>query len=106
MAEEKITPVQEYEMDDIRVSLDIDDNTSIECKILTIFEAAGKDYIALIPLDENGKENEAGDVYLYGYSEDEQGLPAVRYIDDADEYEAAADRFDELLDEAMYDEMD
>lgn len=106
MAEEKITPVQEYEMDDIRVSLDIDDNTTIECKILTIFEAAKKDYIALIPLDENGKENKDGDVYLYGYSEDKDGIPAVRYIDDPDEYEAAADRFDELLDEAMYENMD
>ena len=44
-------------------------------------------------------------MYLYRYYEDENGLPSVEYIDDPDEYEAAADRFDELLDEEMFEEM-
>ncbi len=104
MAEEKITPVQENEIDNIRVTLDLDDGSTVECKILTIFEAAEKDYIALLPLDQSG--NEIGDVYLYRYYEDEQGLPSVSYIDDEEEYEIATDRFDELLDEAQFDEMD
>lgn len=106
MSEEKITPVTESEIDNIRVSLDLDDGSKVECKILTIFEAAGKEYIALLPLDADGKENPDGDVYLYRYAEDEKGIPSVEYIADADEYEAAADRFDELLDEAYYDSMD
>ena len=102
---EKITPVTEDEIDDIRVSLDTDEG-SIECRILTIFEVAHQDYIALLPLDEKGNDNANGDVFLYGYAEDEQGLPSLRYIDDDEEYEAVADRYDELLDEAFYDSID
>lgn len=104
MANEKIKPVTEDEIDDIRVTLDLDDG-KVECRILTIFEADKKDYIALVPLDSKGQDNAEGNVYLYKYFEDEQGLPSIEYIDDPDEYEAAADRFDELLDEEMYEEM-
>lgn len=102
--ENKITPVTEDEIDDIRVTLDLDDG-EVECRILTIFEADDNDYIALLPLDENGEDNENGDVYIYRYYEDEQGLPSVEYIDDPEEYEIVADRFDELLDEELYDDM-
>lgn len=102
--EEKITPVTEDEIDNVRVTLDLDDG-SVECKILTIFEVEDQDYIALIPLDEKGNENENGEVYLYRYFEDEKGLPSIENIETEEEYEIAADRFDEILDEEMFDEM-
>lgn len=102
---EKITPVTPDEVDNIRVTLDTEEG-EIECRILTIFEVDGQDYIALLPLDENGNDNEEGAVYLYRYAEDEQGLPSVEYIADEEEYEAAADRYDELLDEAFYDSIE
>ena len=38
MQNEKIKPVTEDEIDDIRVTLDLEDG-EIECRILTIFEA-------------------------------------------------------------------
>lgn len=105
MAEnEKIIPVTEDEIDDIRVSLELDDG-EVECKILFIFEIKDQDYIALIPLDEKGNENEDGEVFLYRYFEDDQGLPSIENIESEEEYELAADRFDEILDENMYDEM-
>ena len=105
MAEnEKIIPVSEDEIDDIRVSLELDDG-EVECKILFIFDIKDQDYIALIPLDEKGNENEEGEVFLYRYFEDEQGLPSIENIASEEEYELAADRFDEILDENMYDEM-
>ena len=102
---ENITPVTPEEADDIRVTLDTDEG-EIVCRILTIFDVDGQDYIALMPVDENDEDNAEGAVYLYRYAEDEQGLPAVEYIDDEDEYEAAADRYDELLDEAFYNSLD
>jgi len=102
---ELITPVTEDEIDDIRVTLDTEDG-EIVCRILTIFEVDSKDYIALMPLDEKGNDNAEGAVYLYRYFEDTLGLPSVEYIDDEDEYEAAADRYDELLDEAFYDSIE
>lgn len=102
---EKITPVTEDEIDNIRVTLDTEEG-EIECRILTIFEVDKRDYIALMPLDKDGNDNAEGAVYLYRYHEDELGLPSVEYISDEDEYEAAADRYDELLDEAFYDSLD
>ena len=103
--ENNITPVTEDEIDDIRVTLELEDG-EVECRILTIFDADDNDYIALLPLDDKGEDNADGEVYLYRYYEDEEGLPSVEYIDDPEEYEIAADRFDELLDEELYDSID
>ena len=75
----------------------------MECAILTIYEAAGKDYIALLPLNENG-DNETGEVYLYRYTE-EDGQPSLDNIEDDEEYEAASDGFDQWLDEQEYNEL-
>lgn len=102
---EKITPVTEDEMDDIRVTLELDEG-DVECRILTIFEADNRDYIALIPLDRDGNDDEEKGVYIYRYYEDEKGLPSLEYIEDEEEYEIASDRFDELLDEDYFDSLD
>ena len=80
------------------VELTLDNDEIIECAILTVYEAAGKEYIALLPLDENLEPNEAGDVYLYQYNETEDGEPDLGNIEDDDEYEIAADAFDEWMD--------
>ena len=72
----------------------------------TIFTIGERDYIALLPLDENGEENEEGEVFIYRYSEDSEGNPSLDNIEDDEEYEAVSDRFDELLDEAAFEEMD
>lgn len=103
--EELITPVTPDEADDIRVTLDTEDG-EIVCRILTIFDTDGQDYIALMPLDENDQDNADGAVYLYRYAEDEEGLPSLEYIEDEEEYEAVADRYDELLDEEFYNSME
>lgn len=91
--------------DDIVVTLDLDDGISVECEILTIFTVGEHDYIALLPLDEKGEANDEGEVYIYRYYEDEDGTPELGNIDDDEEYEAVSDRFDELLDEAEYEDL-
>lgn len=101
---EKATPVTEDEMDDIRVELELDDET-VQCKILTIFETEGQDYIALIPVDENDEENEDGDVYIYRYFEDEEGNPSLENIEDEDEAEMIEDIFEQWLDDQEFEEM-
>lgn len=98
------TPVRPEEADDIRVTLDLEDG-SVECKILTILETGGKEYIALLPLDENGNEPDDGDVYLYRYFEDADGMPSIENIESDEEYEIAADLFDEWMDDEMFDDM-
>lgn len=84
------------------VTLDLDDGSQLECEVLTIFEVNGQDYIALLP---NPEDEENEEVYIYRYDEDEEGNPSLTNIEDDDEYEAVADRFDELLDEAAFDDM-
>ena len=86
------------------VDIELDDGT-VTCKIITIFECDKKDYIAILPVDENEKPI-SEDVWIYGYTEDAEGNPDLHYIDDDDEYDAAADAFDEYLDELEFDEMD
>ena len=98
--------INNLEDDDMFVTLELDDGSSVECQILTIFEADGRDYIALLPLDENGDTNEDGEVFIYRYSEDAEGNPSLENIEDDDEYEVVSDRFDELLDEAEFEDLD
>ena len=41
------------------ITLTMEDDTEVECAILTVFPVDAKEYIALLPLDENG-QNESG----------------------------------------------
>ena len=82
----------------VTIELTLDNDEVIQCAILTVFEAGGKEYIALIPLDDNMEFDADSDIYLYRYSEDENGEPELGNIEDDDEYEAAADAFDEWMD--------
>jgi len=89
--------------EEMTVTLDLDDGTQLECVVLTIFEAGGRDYIALLPID--SAEADDGEVYLYRYLEDSDGNPSLDNIEDDAEYEIVEEAFDELLDEQEYDEL-
>ena len=89
--------------EEMTVTLTLDDGTDLECVVLTIFEAADKEYIALLPLD--GNEADDGEVYLYRYTEDADGNPDIQNIESDEEYEIVADAFDELLDTEEYEEI-
>lgn len=87
------------------VTLTLDDDTVVECAVLTVFPAGGKEYIALLPLNEDG-DNEDGEVYIYRFKEEGEDGPTLENIEDDDEYEMAADAFDEMLDAAEFEESD
>lgn len=88
----------------VTVTLTLDNDEVVECAVLTIYEADEREYIALLPLNEDG-ENEDGDVFIYRYREVD-GEPTLENIEDDDEYEVAADAFDEWLDEQDFDALD
>ena len=88
--------------EEMTVTLTLDDGSQLECVILTIFEAGGRDYIALLPME--GEDADEGEVYLYRYTEID-GNPDLQNIEDDEEYEIVADAFAELLDEQEYDEL-
>ena len=90
--------------EEMTVELELDDGKIVNCVVITILEVDGKDYIALLPLDEKG-ENVDGEVWFYRYSENEKDPneePVLTYIEDDDEYEAVADAFDEYLDDQEF----
>ena len=105
--EEKLNPDDE----EMTVTLDLEDGP-VTCAIVTIFNVGEQDYIALLPLDENG-QNEDGEVWFYRYWEDENDPnvePVLDYIDDDDEYEYDDEDdyiTDDILDDAeVYSEDD
>lgn len=99
-------PSEEELDDDVMVTVQLDDGREIECEILTIFEAGGREYIALEPVEEMLKDDdEDEEIFLYRFHEDEDGNATLENIQSDEEYEIVSDRFDELLDEAMFDEL-
>lgn len=94
--------MREQQNEEITVTLTLDNDEVLECAVLTIYETGGRQYIALLPLDENGEEE--GDVYIYRYIETDPENPDLENIEDDEEYEIAADAFDEWLDEQEFEE--
>ncbi|MBO5291628.1 MAG: DUF1292 domain-containing protein [Lachnospiraceae bacterium] len=97
----------EFTDEEMTVSLELEDGTNVTCGIITILTVQDQDYIVLLPLNEDGK-NEDGEVWFYRYYEDEKDVnaePVLEYIEDDDEYEMVSDAFDEYLDNAEFDEL-
>ena len=91
--------------ENLTVTLTLDNDQVLECAVLTIFSAGDRQYIALLPL-EDAEDTEEGDVFIYRFEEDENGEPTLDNIEDDDEYELAADAFDEWLDEQDFEELE
>lgn len=75
------------------ITLEYDDGKELECEIMGVFEAEGKEYIALIPQD--GTD----DVYIYGYKEVGDDEFELVDIEDDEEFNKAVEEFDKLMDE-------
>lgn len=93
--------------EEMTVDLDLDDGRHVTCSIVTILTVSNRDYIVLLPLNEEG-QNDSGEVWFYRYMEDEQNPneePTLEYIEDDEEYEAVGEAFDEYLDSVEFDEM-
>lgn len=76
----------------------------VDCGIIASFPLEGKDYVALLPLTpiEGLEENE---ILLYAYTREGDEFDLID-IEDDDEFEKVADAFDEMLDEAAFQDMD
>ena len=97
---------QEAADEEMTVTLDLEDGSSVTCAIVTILTVQNQDYIVLLPLEEDG-ENHDGMVWFYRYFENENDPneePVLEYIEDDEEYEIVADAFDEYLDNVEFDE--
>ena len=88
------------------VTLLLDNDESIECAILCILPVADREYIALLPLDEEEEDAEESKVFLYRYVVGEDDEPQLENIEDDDEFEQVADAYDEWLDTQEYEALD
>ena len=86
------------DLDEMFVTLTFDDGEEEECEVITIFEAKGRDYIALIPVETMDEED--SEIYFYRYKEDAEGNPSLENIEADDEYDMVVDAFDTLIEEA------
>lgn len=102
MTDNDVMNSEEYmEEDDLgSVILTLDDDTELECSILCIYPVGDKEYIALLPMNDDSDE-----VLIYRFIDNgEDQDPELENIEDDDEYDAAVDAFDEILDEDEFDE--
>lgn len=92
--------------DDLRiVTLTLDDDEVIECAELCTFDAGEHSYIALVPLTGDDEDDEESEVYIYRYLVNAEGQPELENIESDEEYDIAADAFDEWCDEMEFEEL-
>lgn len=105
--DQNVLQQSEDQDEEMTVTLDLEDGSSVTCAIVTILPVNKKDYIVLLPLEEEG-ENHDGMVWFYRYFENEEDPneePVLEYIDDDEEYDMVSDAFDEYLDNVEFDEL-
>ena len=66
--EKNINTEQELDDEEMTVELELEDGSVVNCAVITILTVEKKDYIVLLPLNEDG-ENTDGEVWFYSYSE-------------------------------------
>ena len=94
------------ENESLTVTLTLDNNEELECAVLNIFEADEKEYIALLPLDENG-DNTDGQIYLYRFIDNgEEEEPGLENIEEDEEFDRVSAIFNEWLDTQEFGDID
>lgn len=79
------------------VTLTLEDDTELECEVIGIFEVEDKEYIALLPLDDE-------EVLLYGYKELSEDEFDLIQIEDEDEFDLVSEAFSVLFSDEYDDE--
>ena len=77
------------------VEIEMEDGSIAEAEVLGGFEMEGEKYVALVV---EAEEEDERDVLIYRYFE-EDGNAGIESIDDEEEYNAAADLLEVLMDE-------
>lgn len=94
------------ENESLTVTLTLENNEELECAVLNIFEAEEKEYIALLPLDENG-DNTDGQIYLYRFIDNgEEEEPGLENIEEDEEFDRVSAIFNEWMDTQDFGDID
>lgn len=86
---------QDGQDEEMNITLEFDDGEKVEVTPLFIFNLDGKDYIALVPVDE-----ESEDVYLYIYHDLADEEFEFLDIEDDEEFDRVAAEFERIIEES------
>lgn len=85
--------------------LELDDGSFLDCAVISLFEVEGKDYIALVSLEDLESDEEESALLLYRYVESpEDESFTLDNIEDDEEYELVTSVLDEILEEEANEE--
>ena len=101
------TRIENGEQDTVDVEIESKEGKIeiVTCAIIIVLTVNSKDYIVLLPLDENGQNND-GNVWFYEFIVNgDDSEPELGYISDDAEYEAVAEAFNLYLDDVEFDEL-
>lgn len=87
------------------MTLDLDDGGKLECIVLNVFPVNNREYIALLPMNDEGRVEEDAQIFLYRFEELGDDEVNLETIEDDDEFELVSDYFDEMLDEQEFNEL-
>ena len=87
------------------MTLDLDDGGKLECIVLNVFPVNNREYIALLPMNDEGHVEEDAQIFLYRFEELGDDEVNLETIEDDDEFELVSDYFDEMLDEQEFYEL-
>lgn len=94
------------ENESLTVTLTLENDEELECNVLTIFEVDGQQYIALLPLNDDG-ESEDGQIYLYRLTDNgEEEEPGLENILDDEEFDRVSGAFNEWMEEQDFGDID
>lgn len=79
------------------MTLSLDDGSRLECLVISVFTIHDKQYIALLPMNNDGSVDEDADFYLYGFQELENEDCALEDIEDDEEFEMVSFYFESML---------
>ena len=87
------------------MTLDLDDGGKLESIGLNVFTVNNREYIALLPMNDEGHVEEDAQIFLYRFEELGDDEVNLETIEDDDEFELVSDYFDEMLDEQEFNEL-
>ena len=87
------------------MTLDLDDGGKLECIVLNVFPVNNREYIALLPMNDEGHVEEDAQIFLYRFEDLGDDEVNLETIEDDDEFELVSDYFDEMLDEQEFNEL-
>ena len=87
------------------MTLELDDGGKLECIVLNVFPVNNREYIALLPMNDEGHVEEDAQIFLYRFEELGDDEVNLETIEDDDEFELVSDYFDEMLDEQEFNEL-